>query len=238
MFGTFKSAFLAISCLVQVCVANQYAALTLNTAIHPGDSIVSPDGRVKLQLENTKLALYKDNRDIFDFNANSQTKMLVLTAVGNLELHLANGQVIWESYTPYMGVTSFNVTNDGYASLYQGPYYAGWSFWVPAVSSNQYVTRNMPIVSPDFRRFLVLTSNQLLVAQSNGAASKIVVSAPQGTYMNRLTLAIDGNLMIHDTTGRLFWTSNTVNLGGINLIVTNSGYAQLLTASKKVVWQV
>ena len=183
------------------------------------------------------MVLYKDNEEVFVVSRYAKMVKLQLKRTGNLELKMdgTHSEFYWESFTANAGVTSFNVTNDGNARLYAGPNYAGWSFWVPAVTSDQRVTRNMALLSPDFKNFLVLTSSVLQFTYSGMLAT--IVKATGNTTLNSLTLTPDGNIVVDDTEGNVIWTTNTENLGGVKLAATNRGELQLLTAEEKVVWK-
>lgn len=238
MLGIFNLALLAVACLAQ---AQRKPPLTLNSALLPGEFITSPDGRTTLSLEQGRLVLYKDSAEVFVVCPFLKMFRLELTSTGNLELYAsantANPTLYWQSFTADAGVTSFNVTNDGNARLFSGADYAGWSFWLPAVTTEQRLTRNMPLLSPDFTKYLVLTSYSLTFFAKGQYQWKPIVKGSGNQLLSSLTLTADGNVVVEDTEGDVVWTTNTSNLGGVTLVTTNSGNVELLTAEEKVVWK-
>ena len=189
---------------------------TASPVFKSGDTVVSGDKHSVLKLQtggNLELYTNFSNRWSTKTNGNKDSK-LVLQSDGNLVLYTASNTPVWSSGTHGTAASKLVLQSDGNLVLYTASNTPVWS-------SGTSMQDQTGLVSRTLSSGLTLHPGQSL-------------TTPERSYS--LTYQLDGNIVIHTSSGKALWSTNTYRSSLGNLVMQSDGNLVLTNKSGTVIW--
>ncbi|HSW85480.1 MAG TPA: bulb-type lectin domain-containing protein [Candidatus Saccharimonadales bacterium] len=152
---------------------------------------------------------------------------LTIANNGNLILRNAKGQAVWSSYKGRTNQKAHTASDGETFNQCQGSTLDG--------SSNQYLTNDTCLISPDGTYMLSFTGDGHLqeVDGFNNLVWNPNIAAPGGSFK----IQQDGNLVLYSSTGGVIWSSHTENSGSSDtLTLQDDGNLVVNTSVGQTVW--